>query len=141
MGFYGVSQRGRLISMLRRSRSWAWTPAGLGVGAGVASWGGVRRRSGRGRENGPPVGGGAVRAVGRYFRARRWAAIAGTRAATASSVGWNRVPAVRTSLSSSPPALASFSALALAWPAAFAEEHTRIRRRCTAGSVLRGPRR
>ncbi len=55
-----------------------------------------------------------VMAVRRYFPARRLAAIAWTRAATASSVGWNRVPAVRTSLSSSPAALASFSALALA---------------------------
>ena len=78
-------------------------------------------------------------AVRRYFPARRLAAIAWTRAVTASSVGWNRVPAVRTSLSSSAAALASFSALALAWPAACAEEYTRIRRRCTTGSLLRGP--
>ena len=34
MGFYGMSQRGRLISMLSRSRSRAWTPAGLGMVAG-----------------------------------------------------------------------------------------------------------
>ena len=79
-------------------------------------------------------------AVRRYFPTRRLAAIAWTRAATASASGWNRVPAVRTSLSSSVAALASLSALALAWPAAFAEEYTRIRRRCTTGSLLRGPR-
>ena len=52
--------------------------------------------------------------VRRYVPTRRLAAIALTRAATASAVGWNRVPAVRTSLSSSSVALASFSALALA---------------------------
>jgi hypothetical protein len=35
-GFYRVGQRGRLISMMRRSRSWAWTPTGFGDGGGVA---------------------------------------------------------------------------------------------------------
>ena len=53
-------------------------------------------------------------AVRRYFPARRLAAIAWTRAATAPASGWNRVPAVRTSLSSSVAALASLAALAAA---------------------------
>jgi len=38
MGFHFVSQRGRLISISRRSGSWAWTPAGLGIVAGLPSW-------------------------------------------------------------------------------------------------------
>src|ERR1035441_2865072 len=48
MGFHFVSQRGRLMSISRRSSSWAWTPAGLGIMAGVPSWAGVRGRAERG---------------------------------------------------------------------------------------------
>ena len=70
---------------------------------------------------------------------RRLTLIAFSRAATASASGRKRLPAVRTSLSRSSVALASFSALALAAPAAFAEEYTRIRRRRCTGSLLRGP--
>src|SRR5271166_5882883 len=51
----------------------------------------------------------------------------------------SRVMAVRTSRSRSSVALASLRARALAAPAAFAVEYTKIRRRCTGGSALRGP--
>ena len=45
-----------------------------------------------------------------YALTRRWAAIAWTRAATASGVGWNRVPAVHAQPAEVPVASASFSA-------------------------------
>jgi hypothetical protein len=51
-----VSQRGRLMSISRRSSSWAWTPAGLGIMAGLPSWAGIRRRSERAMKIVLPVG-------------------------------------------------------------------------------------
>ena len=59
-GFHFVSQRGRLISISRRSSSWAWTPAGLGIMAGLPSWAGIRRRSARAWKMVRPVGRAAI---------------------------------------------------------------------------------
>src|ERR1035441_2558513 len=62
MGFHFVSQRGRLMSISRRSSSWAWTPAGLGIMAGVPAWAGGSRRSAGGMKKVLP--GGAARGGG-----------------------------------------------------------------------------
>ena len=56
MGFHLVSQRGRLMSMSRRSSSRAWMPAGLGIMAGLPSCAGIRRRSARAWKMVRPVG-------------------------------------------------------------------------------------
>ena len=61
---HGISLRepaGRLISISRRSSSWAWTPAGLGIMAGLPSWAGIRRRSDRAMKIVLPVGAAGVR--------------------------------------------------------------------------------